>query len=131
MTTYIISQNHNDYDNHNHYDNLLELNETIVNLNETMISKMNKLESKVNSLEKEITILKEDINIISRTNYTNHDGIPYITLFLGLLFPLWFLTLFGSISIVSHNKLTRFVGYLNFTVCIIYCIKIFYDPWWM
>jgi ABC-type siderophore export system fused ATPase/permease subunit len=96
---------------------LLDINEQLIEMNEQMV--------------KRILILEEDIRNINNRNENNHDGIPWITLFLSIIFPVWFLSIIGSLWIISNKKWNRIAGYLNFVLMILYLIKLFYNPWWL
>jgi hypothetical protein len=106
------------------FDEIININNDIIDINQRLIHK-------INILENDIKILQEDLKNINQSYDSNHNSIPFITLILSLIFPLWFLSLFGSLWIISNNKWTRYIGCFNFILAILYLIKNFYNPWWL
>jgi hypothetical protein len=95
------------------YEELMEIIDKLTEINETMIQRITIMETKLENKGR-----KDDI-------------VPYLTFILSLVFPLWYLNLLGSVWIVSEDKYTRVMGYLNFVACLLYLIHIYYDPWWL
>jgi hypothetical protein len=95
------------------YEELVEIIDKLADMNEMMIHRIIIMETKLENRGR-----KDDI-------------VPYLTFILSLLFPLWYLNLLGCVWIVSEDKYTRVMGYLNFVVGLLYLIHIYYDPWWL
>jgi hypothetical protein len=95
------------------YEELVEIIDKLTDTNEIMIQRIIIMETKLENRGR-----KDDI-------------VPYLTFILSLLFPLWYLNLLGAVWIVSEDKYTRVMGYLNFVVGLLYLIHIYYDPWWL